>query len=70
MGTHITKCIICGNDVVCCNDVHALGCGGDSGEGGCDNPPYIEFCSLEHAVELGQRVLGAIENYLRVTRES
>ncbi len=65
MSTHITQCIICGVDVACCNDEHALGCGGDSGEGGCGNPPYIEFCSLGHAVELGRRVLCGIENYLK-----
>lgn len=63
MSTHITHCIICGEQVACCMDEHALGIGGKHGEGGCLNPPYIEFCSLEHALELQRRVAKGIANY-------
>ena len=44
MPTHIVPCIICGTPVACSEDVHALGAGGQAGEGGCENPPLIEFC--------------------------
>lgn len=70
MGTHVTQCIICGAEVACCENVHALSSGGARGEGGCENPPYIEFCSLGHAVELRQRIHRAIENYQRLTKGS
>lgn len=63
MPTHKTQCFICGKDVFCSSDTHALGCGGEYGEGGCNNPPYIEFCSVEHAEELKRRVQCGIDNY-------
>ena len=63
MPTHVTQCVICGENVYCCSAVHALGIGGDHGEGECDNPPYIEFCSPEHAQELQRRVAKGIQNY-------
>lgn len=63
MSTHVTQCVVCGKDVYCGDDVHALGCGGKYGEGGCDNPPHIEFCSYEHALELQQRLEHALERY-------
>lgn len=66
MSTHRTFCVVCGVDVYCSGDNHALGCGGDHGGGGCDNPPYIEFCSLEHALELQKRLAEAIDNYREV----
>ena len=56
MPTHITECVICGEEVACCNDVHALGIGGSHGEGGCENPPHIEFCSVGHYLELIRRL--------------
>ena len=56
MSTHITQCVICGENVPCCEDIHALGIGGNHGEGGCGNPPYIEFCSPEHYFELLRRL--------------
>jgi hypothetical protein len=68
MSTHITKCIVCGKNVFCSQDEHALGCGGSHGEGGCQNPPYIEFCSLEHAAELRRRLDDAIARYHAVRR--
>lgn len=63
MSTHRTFCVVCGTAVYCSGDNHALGSGGWHGEGGCDNPPYIEFCSLEHALELRRRLDASIENY-------
>jgi len=69
MSTHTTTCVICGAKCYCCNDAHALGCGGDHGEGGCNNPPYIEFCSLAHALELQRRLVEAIANYHQVVVE-
>lgn len=69
MPTHITNCIVCGKEVGCCNDTHALGCGGKHGEAGCKNPPFIEFCSEECFKELERRMIGAWRNYLRVTKE-
>lgn len=63
MPLHKVPCIICGKQVYCTQDEHALGCGGQQGEGGCDNPPAIEFCSLEHALELQRRVAASIANY-------
>ena len=67
MPVHVTHCVVCGTEIACCHDVHALGCGGKNGEGGCKNPPYIEFCSLEHALELQRRLAEHIENYRRIT---
>jgi hypothetical protein len=66
VSTHRTFCVICGIDVYCSGDNHALGSGGQHGEGGCDNPPYIEFCSLEHALELQRRLASSIDNYRHV----
>jgi hypothetical protein len=63
MSTHITQCVVCGEDVACCHDEHALGCGGKHGEGGCQNPPYIEFCSLAHAEELQRRLAEQIASF-------
>lgn len=63
MSTHITQCVVCGKAVYCSADEHALGAGGKHGEGGCENPPHIEFCSLDHAVELVRRVVASIDNY-------
>ena len=68
MSTHRTNCVVCGKEILCTEDAHALGCGGKRGEGGCENPPYIEFCSLEHAQELARRIMASIENYREVTR--
>lgn len=65
--THTTQCVVCEEPVYCCNEVHALGCGGSHGEGGCKNPPYIEFCSLECALELQRRLTESIANYYEVT---
>jgi hypothetical protein len=64
MSTHITRCIVCGKDIYCTSDVHALGCGGQRGEGGCENPPYIEFCSEECLHELERRMSKSWKNYL------
>lgn len=69
MSTHITQCVVCGVDVACCNDTHALGIGGKRGEGGCHNPPYIEFCSLDHALELQRRLVDGIANYHAVMED-
>lgn len=69
MSTHKTSCVVCGCDVYCCNDSHALGAGGEEGEGGCFSPPFIEFCSLEHAEELQRRLVKSIENYKRIVAE-
>jgi hypothetical protein len=44
--------------------MHAAGCGGKYGEGGCENPPYIEFCSEECFRELERRMKKAWANYL------
>ena len=63
MSTHITQCVVCGKNVYCCQDEHALGAGGAHGEGGCENPPFVEFCSLEHALELQRRLVKSIANY-------
>jgi hypothetical protein len=63
MPTHITNCTVCGEAVACCNDVHALSIGGQHGEGGCDNPPHIEFCSLAHAEELHRRLTESITSF-------
>ena len=69
MSTHKTQCVVCGEDVYCYDDVHALSSGGKHGEGGCDNPPYIEFCSLEHALELQARLTRSIANYLSLSTD-
>lgn len=69
MSTHITECIVCGKKCYCSSDEHALGIGGKRGEGGCENPPHIEFCSLEHALELQRRVALGIQNYLELYPE-
>jgi hypothetical protein len=69
MPTHMTKCVVCQKDVACCGDSHALGCGGSQGKGGCNNPPYIEFCSIECALELQRRLVDSIENYREVVGE-
>lgn len=66
MSTHRTFCVVCGTAVYCSGDNHALGCGGAHGEGGCDNAPYVEFCSLEHALELRRRLDASIDNYRQV----
>ena len=63
MSTHITKCVVCNKKIACSEDVHALGIGGKRGEGGCENPPFIEFCSLKHALELQRRLEEGIKNY-------
>ena len=62
--THITNCIVCGTETGCCSAMHAAGCGGKYGEGGCENPPYIEFCSEECFRELERRMKKAWANYL------
>lgn len=56
MSTHIVPCIVCNKEVGCCQDEHALGLGGKHGEAGCENPPHIEFCSIEHFLELKCRI--------------
>lgn len=69
MSTHTTTCVVCGKDCYCHNDTHALGCGGSgdlAGAGGCHNPPYIEFCSLDCALTLQNRLIEAIKNYHHV----
>jgi hypothetical protein len=58
--THETKCIVCEKPCYCSNDSHTLGCGGKHGEGGCNNPPIIEFCSLGCAEELQRRLDASI----------
>lgn len=63
MPTHTTHCVICEEPVSCCDDVHALGVGGQHGEGGCENPPHIEFCSLAHAEELHRRLTEEIARF-------
>lgn len=63
MSTHVTTCVVCEAECLCTSDAHALGCGGHTGEGGCNNPPYIEFCSLACAEELLRRVAVSIANY-------
>jgi hypothetical protein len=66
MSTHTTHCIVCAKDCYCCDDTHALSCGGSgnlSGCGGCDNPPYIEFCSEECFHELENRMKKSWYNY-------
>lgn len=68
MGTHVTKCVVCEAPCYCHNDEHALGSGGKSGEGGCENPPYIEFCSLACAEELQRRLVKSIANYHAVLK--
>jgi len=42
---------------------HALGCGGKKGSGGCQEPPYIEFCSIDCFHELVKRMKRALANY-------
>lgn len=37
-----------------------------SGEGGCGNPPYIEFCSEKCFHELEKRMTESWANYQRV----
>ena len=64
MSTHVTNCVVCGKDVFCTNPMHAAGCGGKQGEGGCCNPPYIEFCSEECFHELEKRMKESWANYL------
>lgn len=66
MPTHVTQCVVCGVDCYCHSDEHALGCGGKHGEGGCNNPPHIEFCSLACAEELLRRIPLAIKNFHEV----
>jgi len=63
MPTHITQCVVCGSDVACCDDVHALSCGGDHGEGGCKNPPFIEFCSVKCFEDLERRMAAGKKNF-------
>ena len=67
MPTHRARCVVCQKVVLCSGDEHALGCGGKHGEGGCDNPPDIEFCSLDHALELQRRLVASIANYREIT---
>lgn len=64
MSTHQTQCVVCSDDVYCTSDMHAAGCGGDHGEGGCQNPPYIEFCSEKCFHELERRMVKSWKNYL------
>ena len=70
MPTHVTNCVVCEENCYCHNDTLALGCGGRSGEGGCENPPHIEFCSLECALELQRRLAASIANYHDVKAEA
>ena len=65
MSTHKHICIMCGEDVYCCNDFHALGCGASY----CDHTlrwrdkvRCIEFCSEEcfHALENAMKERWAI----------
>jgi hypothetical protein len=65
MPTHITTCVVCGGNCYCSNDMHAAGCGGKKGEGGCDNPPFIEFCSETCFHELERRMVASWDNYQR-----
>ena len=66
MSTHITQCVVCGHDIGCTSDMHAAGCGGKHGEGGCENPPHIEFCSEECFHELEKRMKESWANYCEV----
>lgn len=70
MSTHRTKCVVCEEDCYCYNDAHALGCGGPNGNGGCQEYPSIEFCSLDCALELQKRLVKSIANYQRVVKEN
>ena len=65
MPTHEQKCVVCEEPTYCYNDAHALGCGGN-GSGGCHCPPFIEFCSLDCALELKRRLGASINNYLEL----
>ena len=69
MSTHKTTCIVCGKECFCSSDTHALGVGGPEGHGGCYDEPFIEFCSLDHALELQKRIQDSINNYHRVIEE-
>lgn len=64
MSTHITHCIVCESDVSCCDEVHALGCGGPNGAGGCKREPFIEFCSIECFEELERRMAESKANFM------
>ncbi len=57
MSTHITQCVVCSKEVACCGDEHGLGVGGKHGEGGCENTPHIEFCSLTCYLERLRRLV-------------
>lgn len=69
MPSHKQHCTWCGTDTYCHNDEHALGCGGGDGRGGCDNPPFIEFCSLECLIKLREALFKAEEKYKRMKLE-
>ena len=56
MSTHCVPCLVCGNEVGCCQSEHTLGLGGKHGEGGCENPPHLEFCSIGCFLELKRRI--------------
>lgn len=66
MSTHIRPCIVCRENSYCCNDTHALGCGGD----GCfgREEEAIEFCSEACFHELERRMAAAWKNYLEVLK--
>lgn len=64
MSTHITFCVVCGEQMACTSPMHAAGCGGKHGEGGRTNPPYIEFCSEKCFHELEERMKASWKNYL------
>jgi hypothetical protein len=66
MSTHVTKCVVCAKNCYCCSHMHAAGCGGDKGEGGCFNEPFIEFCSEECFHELERRMRESWANYKEV----
>jgi hypothetical protein len=69
MSTHKTNCIVCGDDVYCTSEMHAAGCGGSEGEGGCHNPPFIEFCSEACFHDLESRMRESWAHYLEVKAE-
>lgn len=63
MPTHETKCVVCESPVYCCDDVHALSIGGPEGHGGCEKPPFIEFCSVKCFEDLEKRMVSAKQNF-------
>ena len=63
MSTHTTFCIVCIRPILCTSE-DDLNCGGKRGEAGCENPPFINFCSEACFHELERRMVHEWTRYI------